>query len=44
MTLMALVALYVCRSNGQAADWFDVLSDGGETLAVNPDITTTDER
>jgi hypothetical protein len=27
----------------QAASWFDVLSDGGETLAINPDITTTDK-
>ena len=42
MTLMALMALLFTAPSAQAADWFDVLSDGGETIAVNPDITTTD--
>ena len=43
MTLVALVALMVAAPAAHAADWFDVLSDGGETLAVNPDISTTDD-
>ena len=42
MTLVALVALMFVAPMASAADWFDVLSVGGETLAVNPDITTTD--
>lgn len=42
VSLMALVALMFAAPTVQAADWFDVLSDGGETIAVNPDITTTD--
>jgi len=42
VTLIALIALFIAAPTTQAADWFDVLSDGGETLAVNPDITTTD--
>ena len=42
MTLIALVALFVATPSATAADWFDVLSGGGETIAVNPDISTTD--
>ena len=42
MTLMALVALFVAAPSAQAADWLDMLSDGGETIAINPDITTSD--
>ena len=42
MTLMALVALFVAAPTAQAADWLDMLSDGGETIAINPDITTSD--
>lgn len=42
INLIALVALFVVATTANAADWFDVLSDGGETLAVNPDITTAD--
>jgi len=42
MTLIALIALTVAAPAAHATDWFDVLSDGGETLAVNPDISTTD--
>ena len=42
LSLMALVALMFAAPAVHAADWFDVLSDGGETLAVNPDISTTD--
>lgn len=42
MALVALIALMVAAPSAHATDWFDVLSDGGETLAVNPDISTTD--
>ena len=42
MTLMALVALFVAAPNANATDWLDMLSDGGETIAINPDISTTD--
>ncbi len=42
LTLMALVALFVAAPTAQATDWLDMLSDGGETIAINPDITTTD--
>jgi hypothetical protein len=42
MTLMALVALFVAAPSANAADWLDMLSDGGETIAINPDISTTD--
>ena len=40
--LMALMALLLAAPAANATDWFDVLSDGGETLAINPDISTTD--
>ena len=42
MTLVALVALMMTAPAVQAADWIDMLSGGGETIAVNPDISTTD--
>ena len=42
VTLMALVALMVAAPTAHATDWFDVLSSGGETIAVNPEISTTD--
>ena len=42
MTLVALVALMMTAPAAQAADWIDMLSGGGETIAVNPDISTTD--
>ena len=42
MALVALIALMVAAPSAHVTDWFDVLSDGGETLAVNPDISTTD--
>ena len=42
VTLMALVALMFAAPAAYATDWFDVLSSGGETLAVNPEISTTD--
>ena len=41
LKLMALVALMLAAPAAHAADdWFDVLSDGGETLAIHPDIST----
>lgn len=39
---MALMALLFMAPAASAAEWFNILSDGGETIAVNPDITTTD--
>ena len=41
-TIVALVALMITAPVAQATDWIDMLSDGGETIAVCPDITTTD--
>ena len=41
-TLVALVALMMTAPNIQAAEWINMLSDGGETIAVNPEISTTD--
>ncbi len=43
MKLIALVALLCVAPAVQAADWFNVLSAGGETLAVNPEISKTDD-
>lgn len=42
MTLAALVALMIIAPTAQATDWIDMLSAGGETIAVSPEITTTD--
>ncbi|MBQ3730359.1 MAG: hypothetical protein IJS04_03495 [Muribaculaceae bacterium] len=42
LRIIALMALMLVAPAAHATDWFDVLSDGGETLAVNPEITTTD--
>ena len=42
VTLMALVALTFAAPTAHAADWIDMMSSGGETIAVNPDIMTTD--
>ncbi len=42
LRIIALMALMLAAPAAHATDWFDVLSDGGETLAVNPEITTTD--
>lgn len=41
-TLVALVALLIVTPGAQAADWFTVISAGGETIAVNPDISVSD--
>lgn len=40
--LLALVALMFAAPAAHAAEWFNVLSGGGETIAVNPEITQTD--
>ena len=42
LKFFALIALMLVAPATQAADWFDVLSTGGETLSVNPEISTTD--
>ena len=42
MSLVALLALMFAAPAAHATDWFNVLSDGGETIAVNPDISTSD--
>lgn len=42
LKLFALIALMLVAPTAQATDWFDVWSNGGETLAVNPEISTTD--
>jgi len=42
LTLMALMALCFTAPVAQATEWFDVLSQGGETLSLSPDISTTD--
>ena len=42
LKLMALVALFIASPAAHATDWLDMLSDGGETIAINPDISTTD--
>ena len=41
-TLLALVALFIAAPSSHATDWIDMLSSSGETIAVNPDIMTTD--
>lgn len=42
LTLTALFVLMFTAPAAYATDWFPVLSDGGETISVNPDIATTD--
>lgn len=42
MTLAALFALLIAAPAAHAADWFNVISMGGETISVNPDISTPD--
>ena len=43
LKLIAIIALMFVAPAAHATDWFSVWSDGGETLAVNPDITTSDK-
>ena len=42
LRFIALIALMFAAPAAHATEWFDVLSNGGETLAVNPEISTTD--
>lgn len=42
LKLIALIALMLAAPAAHATNWLDVLSDGGETIAVNPEISTTD--
>jgi hypothetical protein len=42
MTLAAFFALLIAAPTVNAADWFNVISMGGETISVNPDISTPD--
>ena len=42
LKLIALIALMLVAPTANATDWFSVWSDAGETLAVNPEISTTD--
>ena len=42
MTLVALIALMMTAPVAQATDWVNMISAGGETIAVSPDITTSD--
>ena len=37
-----LAALMMTPFTASATDWFDVLSDGAETVSLNPEISTTD--
>jgi len=42
MSFMAVAAMLIGAAQAHGTEWFDVLSYGGETLAINPDIITTD--
>ena len=42
LTLATIVVLFLTAPMAQATEWFDVLSTGGETIALNPEITTSD--
>ena len=42
LKLIALIALMLAAPAAHATNWLDVWSDGGETIAVNPEISTTD--
>lgn len=42
VTLAALFALMISAPAAMATDWLKVLSDGGETISLNPDIYTSD--
>ena len=42
MSFLTLLVLLMSASVAQAANWFDVLSDGGETISLSPDIVTSD--
>ena len=42
VTLALFMALLIGAPAAGAVDWFDVLSSNGETIALNPDVYTTD--
>ena len=42
LTLATIVVLFFTAPMAQATEWFDVLSTGGETIALSPEITTSD--
>lgn len=42
MTIVALFAMTCVAPVAHATDWFPVMSNGGETISINPDITTAD--
>ena len=42
LTLFAFFAMMIAAPAAHATEWFSVWSDGDETLAVNPEITTSD--
>ncbi len=42
MSFLTLLVLLMSASVAQAANWFDVLSGGGETISLSPDIVTSD--
>ena len=43
ITLVALIALFMTAPAAHAADWFTVMSSGGETISINTDISTNDQ-
>ena len=42
LKLATIVVLLFTSQMAIATEWFDVLSSGGETIALNPEITTSD--
>ena len=42
MTLATIVVLFFVAPMAHATEWFDVLSTSGETIALSPEITTSD--
>ena len=42
LKLATIVVLLFTSQMANATEWFDVLSSGGETIALNPEITTSD--
>ena len=43
LTLLTVVACLFTAPTANATEWFDVLSEGGETIAINPEIYTSDD-
>ena len=42
LTLATIVVMFFTAPLAHAVEWFDVLSTGGETIALNPEIITSD--